>query len=139
MKIVKAENTLIIRLEIGDELVSCLTRACAENGVKCGVINGIGACDYAKIGCFSPKTKEYKELEFRGDLEICSLLGNITEKDGEPYMHLHITLGREDASVVGGHLQEALISVTGEIFVRKLPTRIGRIPCPQTGINVFDI
>ena len=132
-------DTLAIRLEIGDDVVESVICACRENNILCGTVSGIGACNYAKIGVFYPQTKAYEEIEFEGDMEICSLLGNMTEKEGDPYLHLHVTLSSHDGSVVGGHLKAATVSATGEIFVRKLTGAMGRKICDITGLNIFDI
>lgn len=40
-------------------------------------------------------------------MEILSLKGNISIKDGEPFLHLHIVLSKEDFTCIGGHLYEA--------------------------------
>ena len=70
-------------------------------------------------------------------MEITSLLGTITEKEGEPYLHLHINLCREDMSVIGGHLNECRISATCEMVVRKLDGAVGRRLDSEVGLNLF--
>ena len=70
---------------------------------------------------------------------MTSLLGNATEKDGQTYLHFHAAFAKEDGSVVGGHLNEAVVSGTAEIFIRTAPGTIGRKVDPVTGLNIFDL
>ena len=72
-------------------------------------------------------------------MEITSLVGNISTKDGDVYLHLHINLCRADMSVIGGHLNECRISATCEMFVRKLPGSVGRkLDTETTGLNLYE-
>lgn len=134
-----AGNTLIIRLKPGDEILESIGAACRENGIVCGYVTGIGASDDAVVGCFSREKKDYTDREYTGDMEICSLVGNITQKDGAIFPHIHITLAREDGVIVGGHLKRAVISLTAEIFISSTDCVINRKYCKNTGIYVFDI
>ena len=69
------------------------------------------------LGLFDTEKKQYRRTEFTGLMEITSLVGNISEMNGKPYLHCHITACREDMTVVGGHLNECHISGTAEIAV----------------------
>jgi predicted DNA-binding protein with PD1-like motif len=72
-------------------------------------------------------------------MEITSLVGSISTKGGEPYLHLHINLCREDMSVVGGHLNECRISATCEMIVRKIKGRVERkLDEDVTGLNLYE-
>ena len=84
-------------------------------------------------------TREYKELNFTGTYEILSLTGNLTRMNNEPYVHLHITVGDEDCRSFGGHLVEARISATAEIFIHLLDTELSRIRDNEIGMNLLDI
>jgi hypothetical protein len=47
-----------------------------------------------------------------------SLQGNIAWRDDEPIVHCHAVLGREDFTVFGGHLADATVAATIELFLR---------------------
>ena len=70
-------------------------------------------------------------------MEITSIIGNITEKEKKPYLHIHITLADKDMKVIGGHLKECRISATAEIFVRIFKGRIDRKKDEKTGLELF--
>ncbi|GAQ95505.1 hypothetical protein TAGGR_2400 [Thermodesulfovibrio aggregans] len=95
------------RLFKGDEIVSTITKFLKENSITSGLISGIGAVKKAKIGYYNQSEKKYISQEFNEPMEILSLKGNISIKDGEPFLHLHIVLSKEDFTCIGGHLYEA--------------------------------
>ena len=71
-------------------------------------------------------------------IAITSLLGNITQKDGAVYLHLHINLCNKEMQILGGHLNECRIGATGEIVVRTLPGKVERLLDEKvTGLNLF--
>lgn len=71
-------------------------------------------------------------------MEISNLTGNISEVDGAPVLHMHITLGRSDYSALAGHLMDAKIRGAGEFFVYPLDTRIFKVKNEDVGLNLYD-
>ncbi|MBR4473507.1 MAG: DNA-binding protein [Oscillospiraceae bacterium] len=135
----KFQDTYVIRLDRGEEIVSALTEFCRNEQILLGTVEALGASDHAVIGLYDVGEKQYHRHSFDGPMEITSLLGSITTKNGEPYLHLHINLCREDMSVIGGHLNECRISATCEMFVRKLEGVVERkLDEDGTGLNLFQ-
>ncbi|MBA3778111.1 MAG: DUF296 domain-containing protein [Chloroflexi bacterium] len=58
-----------------------------------------------------------------------SFQGNAALREEEPFLHLHVALGRSDLTVIGGHLREAIVHPTLEVW---LPHGAGRRP-PDKG------
>ncbi|MFP4017317.1 MAG: PPC domain-containing DNA-binding protein [Halanaerobiales bacterium] len=133
----KFKDKYVLRLEKGEEIVSTIKKFCEEKGVKLARVSGIGAVDRAEIGLFDTKNKEYHSKELRGDHEITSLNGNISTKDGETYLHLHINLSDEEYNTKGGHLSSAVISGTGEIVIDIIDGTIEREFNEEVGLNLF--
>ena len=135
----KFQDTYVIRLDRGEEIVSALTEFCRNEQILLGTVEALGASDHAVIGLYDVGEKQYHRHSFDGPMEITSLLGSITTKNGETYLHLHINLCREDMSVIGGHLNECRISATCEMFVRKLEGVVERkLDEDGTGLNLFQ-
>ncbi|MDD7463014.1 MAG: DUF296 domain-containing protein [Anaerococcus sp.] len=132
-------NKLVVRLFKGEKIVESLHEVLNKEDIKAGSISGLGAVKKLDIGYFNPGTKAYKPIIFDEYMEVTSLVGNVSRKDGEVYTHLHIVCGREDASTVSGHLNEAEISLTAEIFVDILDGEIERSFDEDIGINVMDL
>ncbi|HHW19896.1 MAG TPA: DNA-binding protein [Thermodesulfovibrio thiophilus] len=97
------------RLYKGDEIISRLSSFLKDNSITSGIITGIGAVSFAKIGYYNQTEQKYIAREFNEAMEILSLKGNISIKDNEPFMHLHIVLSKDDFTCIGGHLSEAKI------------------------------
>ena len=76
---------------------------------------------------------------FEDDLEILSLSGNIATMNREPLSHVHVTLGRRDFSVIGGHMDEGSSANMVEIGVWKLPGRLVKAKDDQIGLNVLQL
>lgn len=139
MLVKEINDNLIVRLEIGEDVVESLLKIGEDYDVKFAEITGIGASDSIEIGYYNVNTKEYKSKEFTGDLEITSLMGNLSRQIGKPYLHLHINFSDDKLNVYGGHLNKAIISATCEIVIRKLDEEVSRVYHEESGLNVFDI
>lgn len=135
----KDGDNYTLRLEIGEDICTAILGFCREQNVLFAEISGIGAVKSAVVGLFDPTDKQYHKKELAGPLEMTSLLGSVTEKDGEPYLHLHATFSDEECRCFGGHLNCAVIGVTGEIFLRVINGTMGRRLNPENGLFIFDI
>ena len=135
----KFNDTYVIRIDRGEEIMTTLLDFCKKEHVTLGAVEALGAADHVRIGLYDVATRQYHQHTFDGPMEITSLLGSVTAKDGEPYLHLHINLCLEDMSVIGGHLNECRISATCEMFVRVMDSTVGRIHDDQLGINLWDL
>ncbi len=134
----RVDNTLIIRADRGEELLTAIQEACEEHGVKLGVVTGIGAVDRAVVGAFSVATQDYTKHVYEDmEMEILSLMGNISTMDGEYYGHMHAVVGLPDGSAVGGHANELRISATSEIFVQIIDGEIDRGYDDRVGLNTL--
>ena len=141
------DDKLVIRLKKGDKLVESVREILEKENVKAGFLTGIGATDNLEVGLFDPESKEYKIKKYEEDLEIANLCGNISNKDGKLYTHFHITCGRAKSNVnenslageaIAGHLNDAVISLTAEIFVTIIDGKINRIFDQDLGLNLIE-
>ena len=131
-------DTYVVRLQRGEEVLACLRELCEKESISLGTVSAIGAVNHVVVGVYRVDEQKYVANTFDGVMELTSLLGNITKKDGEPYLHLHATFGDLTGKVIGGHLNEAVVSATCELFVRKVEGHVGRRLDPETGLNIFD-
>ena len=133
------EKTVVLRLEIGEDIVSCVKNVCTRRRIKAAHISGIGALKKAVLGVYNTETQVYKSNEYNGFMELTNLCGNASVMNGESYIHLHATLADEEGRAFGGHLNEGIIGATAEIFITVLDGAIDRVHCDETGLNIFDI
>ena len=135
MEYKRYNSVIALRLDKGDDITESVYKVAEKEGVKAATVSGIGATDDFTVGVFDISKKAYKEYVYKGNHEINSLIGNITEKDGKPYIHLHITATGDECKVVGGHLIKGVISLTGEIVITVIDGAILREFNDELGIN----
>ena len=138
MEYKKFGNKYVLRIDRGEEIVENLKIFCKQEQIELGWITGIGAVDKITIGLFETDSKKYHSIELKGDHEITSLAGNISQMDGKVYLHLHINLSDINYNVFGGHLSSAIISGTGEFIVEKIDGKVERQFNKDVGLNLFN-
>lgn len=121
------------------EVMEVLTLFCKKEKIMAGSITGIGAISEATFRFLDPATKQYVDKTFAEQMEIINLTGNISCKDGQPYLHVHLTCSRRDYSCVGGHLLCARINGACELLIEEYPgVLLGRRLDDETGLNLYD-
>jgi predicted DNA-binding protein with PD1-like motif len=123
-----------VRLDAGEKIVETLKALCERDGIGAGFFQGLGAVGEAELGHFDPASNDYVWIKLRGPYEIVSLYGNITVIDGKPFIHAHIALGDNTFAVRGGHLKEAVVSMTCEVTLTRFRDDIGRKKDAKTGL-----
>lgn len=129
----------VLSIDNHEEIAAALTAFCNEKSIKSGNVIGLGAVNEAVLRIYDPSTKEYVDKDFREQMELANITGNISQKDGRTYLHLHATFGRSGCSAVAGHLLSARISGACELVVADFGCdSIGRRHDPETGLNLYD-
>lgn len=139
MKYKRFGEDIVARLEVGEEVVASLAEIAEREGVTFASVSGIGAADDIAVSVYDVKAKKYFDNEFREPMEITSILGTVSEMDGEPYIHIHLTAGRADGTVIGGHLKRAVISATCELVLHTVYGRVPRFYDERTGLNLMEL
>lgn len=117
MKTFESGNTVLVVLEIGEDINQCLETLATKYDNRFATISGIGACDYVELNFYDVKNKKYDMKVIDEDVELISLMGNLTLKDGKPFAHIHGTFGDDAYHTWSGHISKARVSVTAEIVV----------------------
>lgn len=128
----------IYRLDAGDDLTVEILKIARKEKIKTARVEAIGGVRSLKLAYFDHEKKKYEEHDFSEFMEVTSLLGNITQKDGEPFLHAHANFGRRDLSVVGGHLISAEVFPLLEVVVTPTKNRAIRKFDRKTGLNVIS-
>lgn len=130
-------NKIVVRMDRGEEVVENLTKICNENNIKFASVSAIGATDRVKVGLFNVAEKKYYSKELNGSFEITSLIGNVSRKNKEVYIHLHINVADEAQNVYGGHLNYCYISATCEMVLDVCDADVNRNFDDKIGLNLF--
>ena len=139
MKYKRFGEDIAVRLEVGEEVVASLAEIAEREGVTFASVSGIGAADDIAVSVYDVKAKKYFDNEFREPMEITSILGTVSEMDGEPYIHIHAAACRRDGTAVGGHLKRAVISATCELVLHTVYGRVPRFYDERTGLNLMEL
>jgi len=131
------DNTYVIRMERGEEIVEQVKCFAEREGVKLASVQALGAVDDFTVGVYNVAEKQYHARSFQGAYEIVSLVGTINTMNGEVYTHLHMSAGDEEGRVFGGHLSRGVISATVEMVVTLIPGTVDRQLDESIGINLF--
>jgi len=133
------KNASFVRLERGSDMLNSLTEAARELGIDAGTVQAIGAVSELVVGYYRQEEKEYLRIPFPEHLEIGSALGNVSLKDGRPFVHMHVTATRADGTTVGGHLMEGTTVFLVEAYFRTLggPAPV-RKPEEDLGLAVWQ-
>ncbi len=141
MKIIineKIKQTIIARCERGEDLYGCLTRLVVDSNIYSGCFQVIGAVKKSRLGIF--ENGKYEWIEHEGALEIASCIGNISIKDGKPFVHCHAVLGDNKGTLISGHVGEGcIVDPTAEIHMQVYEKEIRRRLDPETGLWILDI
>jgi uncharacterized protein len=129
----------VLRLEFGDDILRSLQQFANNKKLGASLIEGIGSLNRVKLGHYDFKTKQYKYETFEDDFEILNLSGNISRMNQKPLPHIHVTLGRRDFSVIGGHLDEGSVANMVEVGVWRLPGKLLKAKDESIGLNVLQL
>ncbi|MDQ3990810.1 MAG: DNA-binding protein [Actinomycetota bacterium] len=113
-------DAAMVRLETGTDLLEALGEAAAELGMRAGAIQLIGAVSELALAYYDQDAAEYRDLRTPGHWEIASGLGNVSLRDGEPFVHVHLVCTGADGHAVGGHLTAGTTVFMVEAFLQAL-------------------
>ena len=119
----KFGDTYIVRMDRDEEILAQLKIFAEKEQVKLASVTALGAVKDFTIGVFDTSAKAYHSNRFQGVYEIVSLVGTINTKEGR---------------VLGGHLNEAVISATCELVVTCLPGETNRVFSDEVGLNLIS-
>jgi predicted DNA-binding protein with PD1-like motif len=127
-----------VRIDSGEEIIASLKAFARAEGVRSGLISGLGACGETDLGFFVRATGQYVTRTFSGEHEIGSLTGNFSELDGEPFPHCHAVIAGEDLVAHTGHLFRGVVTVTCEVQVITDPDVLRRVRRTDLGLTLLE-
>ncbi len=130
-------DTIILRADPDEEICEKLLAVAEAEQIALAEISGLGAIKEFTTGVFDTAEKKYYSNDFSGLYEITSLVGTLTRKDGQPYLHVHMSAGDRKGNVVGGHLNRAVVSATAEIVIRVIDGAVERKFSEEIGLNLY--
>ncbi len=131
-------NSKILRLNKGDEIVSSILKYCEEKNIDSAWIWGIGAISEISLSAYDLNNKKYIDKKINDNLEISSLSGNIGKHKGKIVAHLHGVFSDRSMSCFGGHITAAIVAATCEIIINPVEFKIIREHNEEIGLNLIQ-
>lgn len=119
-------KTWVVVLDEGDEVSECLLDFARSQQLSGAHFTAIGAFRRSVIGYFEWDKREYRKNVFDRQLEVVSLIGDVSLKDGDPKLHMHAVLGSDNGNALGGHLLEGHVRPTLEVVITETPAHLRR-------------
>jgi hypothetical protein len=133
----KPGRYFLFGLDHGSEIVASITALAESLGVEAGMVSGIGALKDAAIGYYDQEAHEYRTVEIDRPIEIANLTGNVSIRDGRPFLHAHATLADSQGMVRGGHLNRGTV-FAAEVYLQELlGTPPVRVHDPNTDLFLW--
>lgn len=139
MKYQRFEQTIIVRMDKGEDIVEQVKNVALKEKIKLASISALGAINEFTVGVFKTKEKKYYANEFKGDFEIVSLTGTINTMNDEYYSHMHLSAGNDQGQVFGGHLNKATVSATCEMVIQIINGEVDRYFDEEVGLNLLKL
>lgn len=133
----KFGNTIIARIDKGEEILGKVREIALKENIKLASISALGAVNDFTVGVLKTDEKKYYSNSFRGYFEITSLTGTINTMNDEFYAHMHMSAGNEKGEVFGGHLNRAVVSATCEMVITVIDGVVDRYYDEEIGLNLF--
>lgn len=135
----EGENSYVLILETGDEVIAELEKFMNENQIAAARFSAIGAFSDATLAYFNWETKKYQDLPVDEQVEVLTLTGDVALKDGKPAIHAHVIVGRKDGSTRGGHLKKAYVRPTLEVMLEQSPGYLRKSFDEESGLILIDL
>ena len=127
-------------LPYGKDLIASIENFCKEASIQMAIFSVIGSVSYVTLGCYDQKQQVYVTFKEEAPLEVIACIGNISIKDGRPFVHAHIVLSDEKGKIIGGHLFSETIIFAGEINLQELKgNSFERAYDNKTGLMLWNL
>lgn len=133
------QKTFILVFDKGDEVIEGILTFARENKLSASRFSAIGALSSAVLGFFNREMKSYEEIPVNEQVEVASLIGNISLADGATRIHAHAVVSKKDGTCVGGHLIKAQVWPTLELMLIEFPIELHREVDDESGLALIRI
>lgn len=117
------QRSFLAPLRYGHDLLAELMRIILEHRIDHAALSIIGAVTGATFGYYDQEAHEYLEIKREGRFEVLSCTGNVTLKNGSPFVHAHALFSDRSGVAFGGHLMSPSVVFAAELHIRELAGR----------------
>lgn len=121
-----SQEKTVAKIEVGEEFIATLT-AFAKERDKSATFSMIGGANLVDVAYYDMDKENYLTKTFTdSNIEVLPVTGNIAWFEGSPVVHAHGVFSGRDYVCFGGHIMKLMISITGELVIDWLPTKMER-------------
>ena len=106
-------RSLVVRLNKGEDLAESLASLITSQRITVATVQGHGALEAVILDSYDARARTYGDARtFTGRLELISLQGHLSTREGHPDLYLHAAVARDTGNgveVLGGRLIEAQV------------------------------
>jgi hypothetical protein len=132
-------KTIALVCDTGDEVISALKKTAEEFRLAASHFTAIGAFQEVTLGFFDLANKDYQKTVVAEQLEVLSLIGDISLDADKRQIHAHVVVGRADTTTRGGHLINGVVRPTLEVILVESPTHLKRRHNAEVGLALIDL
>ena len=127
MKWKKKDGSIVVIMEHGEDFLENIKKLIESPELPelAVVITALGMLNDVEMGYFDGEKYEVHRLP--EPAELLGISGLITKETDPPY-HFHVTLGKKDGGVTGGHLLKGRVWNTVEMVLLVEEIKLRRIP-----------
>jgi len=119
------DATVVARLDYGADLLDAIAALAEEHAVHVGEFCAIGALQRGRLSFYDqltpdPRQRTYGAIELEEPVEIVSLLGTVSVRDGRPAIHAHACLADAEGRCFGGHVEHGCAVFACELVLDRL-------------------
>lgn len=130
-------RTWLLAFDDGDRVLDALRDFARERRIGAAHFHAIGAFRRATLAFYDLGTQRYEEHPIDEQTEVCSLIGDVSRFGDDVRIHAHCVLGRRDLTTLGGHLVDAEVAPTLELFLWQGETTLERRHDPRCGLPLL--
>ena len=125
---VNGRRTFVLIMDKGETVLDPIREFASRKNINAARISAIGAFSDVELMYFDWNSKDYARIPVDEQVEVASLNGDIAGgPDGSPAVHIHLVVARRDGTALAGHLGEAHVRPTLEVFVEELRAYLQKV------------
>lgn len=132
-------RSYVVVFDMGDDVLAQFQHFCDRENVYAGFFCGIGGYRRATLAYYDMEKKQYEPIEVDEQVEVVSLIGNVTNYEGRARIHAHCIVGHRDGHTSAGHLVGASVSPTLEVMLAESVVPMMRTQRPDIGIPLIEL
>jgi uncharacterized protein len=131
----------MLRFETGEKLKESFSKFLTKEKITSATFHGFGGFSKAQVSYFDTDKKKYMSFkkQLKGMFEVFSINGNVSLINKEMMIHMHTSFSTGKKTIVGGHVTEAVVGPTIEIYLQKFNRPLIRKMNSTVGIPLLNL